>query len=508
VIERLYIKNHFSFRECELQFESGLIAFTGPSGAGKSVLMQALLSLFGYGDANASLIEASVVKEMDLEEFGIQSDEINIFKLIKSKTARYFINSQNISKKNINEISKKFINYLSIKNEEEFENERLLELLDAISSTTEPNHKENLKQFTEKFLIYQDLNQKLNNIVEKERRVEELKDFVKYEIAKIEEVNPKIGEDEELLAIKRSISKKEKISESLERAELIFDSESNVIETLSLMEKDTAFFDECLNELRAMFELQKDRLDELEDLDIEELLERIEKIAGLKKQYGEIEDILAHKELKIKELQEYENITFEKAELEKNHAVANKEIQELSLKISNSRKKSLNKMNERINSYLCDLYMPNVNLSIQTKSLDEHGCDEVIVNLGNIELKKISSGEYNRLRLAFLVCRHEYLQSGGGVLILDEIDSNLSGKESMSVANILLKLSQKYQIFAISHQPQLSSKANMHFFVQKNENASSVKLLNKDERVEELARMVSGEEIHEKAIEFAKSLME
>jgi len=111
------------------------------------------------------------------------------------------------------------------------------------------------------------------------------------------------------------------------------------------------------------------------------------------------------------------------------------------------------------------------------------------------------------LRLAFLATRQEYLQSDGGVLILDEIDSNLSGKESMSVANVLLKLSKKYQILAISHQPQLSSRANMHFLVEKDGDKSSVRLLSQKQRVEELARMVSGEEIHEKAIEFAKSLL-
>jgi len=165
-------------------------------------------------------------------------------------------------------------------------------------------------------------------------------------------------------------------------------------------------------------------------------------------------------------------------------------------------------MNKKINNYLKELYMPEVRLEIKSKELDEFGCDEIMVNLGSVELKKISSGEYNRLRLAFLVTRQEYLQSDGGILILDEIDSNLSGKESMSVANVLLALSKKYQIFAISHQPQLSSKARMHFLVEKEGDRSKVKLLNKNERVEELARMVSGEEIHEKAIEFAKSLME
>ena len=274
------------------------------------------------------------------------------------------------------------------------------------------------------------------------------------------------------------------------------------------MEKDSSFFDECMNELRAEFEMQKERLDDLEDVVIEDLLERIEKIAGLKKRYGSIEEALVQKEIKLKELAEYENISFEKSELEKQYNTALSEIKSLCKKISDNRKATLILMNENINSYLKDLYMSDVVLAIKSKDLDDLGCDEVVVNLGSVELKKISSGEYNRLRLAFLASRHEFLKRDGGVLILDEIDSNLSGKESMSVANVLLELSKKYQIFAISHQPQLSSRANMHFLVEKNGSQSTVRLLNKNERVEELARMVSGAQVNKKAIEFAKSLLE
>jgi len=281
-----------------------------------------------------------------------------------------------------------------------------------------------------------------------------------------------------------------------------------VLETLNLMEEETLFFDECMNDLRIRFENGQDRLYELEEVDIESLLERIEKIAGLKKRYGSIEEILAHKEKRIKELKEYENISFSKKNIEKKYMLAKENMNNLSLKISKARAENIPLMNQKIASYLKELYMPEIKLTMETKELDELGCDEIVVNLGNAELKKISSGEYNRLLLAFLATRQEYLQSDGGVLILDEIDSNLSGKESMSVANVLLTLSKKYQIFAISHQPQLSSKAHMHFLVEKDGTKSKVKLLNQNERVEELARMVSGEEINKKALDFARSLME
>ncbi len=508
MIERFFLKEHFSFDQCDLNFKNGLITFTGPSGAGKSVLMQTLLSLFGYGDASAKLVEATVCENLNLEDYGIENEEINIFRLVKSKTTRYFINSQSISKKNINAISKKIINYLNVKDDDEFKNERLLELVDAISFKNEPSHVEVVGEFRYKYEEYKKLNDELNNIIKKERKIEELKDFAKFEIAKIDEVNPKIGEDEELQLQKKTISKKEKIETALDSAMQIFQNESSVVEALNLMDESSSFFDECMNELRAKFETSQDMLDELEDVDIESLLERIEKIAGLKKRYGDIEAILAYKEQKIKELQEYENISFAKKDIENRYEIAKKNIEKLSQKISKTRNKNISMMNKKINEYLQELYMPNVEITIGQKALDEFGCDEIVVNLGSVELRKISSGEYNRLRLAFLATRQEFLQVSGGVLILDEIDSNLSGKESMSVANVLLKLSKKYQIFAISHQPQLSSRAHMHFLVEKDGDKSKVRLLNKNERVKELARMVSGEEIHEKAIDFAKSLLE
>ena len=93
-----------------------------------------------------------------------------------------------------------------------------------------------------------------------------------------------------------------------------------------------------------------------------------------------------------------------------------------------------------------------------------------------------------------------------GILILDEIDANLSGKESMSVAKVLKQLSKNYQIFAISHQPQLSSVADFHFLITKENGISNIRELKNDERVAELARMVSGEEVSDEAVKFAKSL--
>ncbi len=505
MIERLRVKNQLSFKEVDVSFSKGLIAFTGPSGAGKSVFMQAILSLFGQSEANASSVEAVITDKIDLEKFGLNSDEINIFKYTKEKSTRYFINTQSVSKKSMSEISNSFLNSLAVRDSEEFENERLITLLDALIK--EPLHVKQVEEFTRLFLEYKKLKSRLEKIEEKERKIEELKEFASFEITKIDDVCPKIGEDKELMRFKRSLSKKEKIQESLEKANTLFDFESNVNEFLNLIEKDSSFFDESMNELRAIIEDERDRLNTLEEQDVEALLERIEKISTLKSRYGSIEEILEYRDKKKKELEEYENISFEKAKLV---STCKEKLDVLKLKsqlLSQRRVESLKALNQKIDGYLKMLYMPQVNIVMSEIELYEKGFDSLHVELGRVNIKKISSGEYNRLRLAFIATTSEYLLDVGGILILDEIDANLSGKESMSVAKVLKILSKKYQIFAISHQPQLSSQADSHYLVTKDANGSKIELLNEEQRIVELARMVSGEDVSSEATLFAQKLL-
>jgi DNA repair protein RecN (Recombination protein N) len=150
--------------------------------------------------------------------------------------------------------------------------------------------------------------------------------------------------------------------------------------------------------------------------------------------------------------------------------------------------------------------MPSAEVNVKKEALNPLGADiaEIVVN--DIDINTISTGEFNRLRVALLAGKLEYSDEEK-TLFLDEIDANLSGEESMSVAEVLKLLSKKYQIFAISHQPQLASIANKHFLVTKNENKSFVKELNENERIEEIARIIGGKEKSQKAIEYAKELL-
>lgn len=509
VIERFLLKNHLSFAQCELEFSKGLIVFTGPSGAGKSVLMQGVLSLFGYGEAYADVMEMSIDQHLGLEAFGFAEENPNSIKFLKAKSGRYFINTQTISKKGMMELSRTFLNYLSHKDNSEFDNKRLLDLLDAVCEKHYAGHTQAVTSFKRSFEAYQILKDEFTRIEMEEKKIEDLKEFARFEITRIDEVSPKIGEDEELIIFKKTLSKKEKIEQAIQKASEIFNIESSVYEVLNLVEADTAFFDASMNELRLVFEKQQEHLDALEEIDVESLLDRIEKIAQLKKRYGSIEEALEHKKKRQEELAYYENIVFEKKQLEKKLHEATLDIEHQSQQLRAIRVQYLPLLQTCLNDYLEQLYMPHVVLSLEAIELHLQGMDLLHVNLGTVDLKKISSGEYNRLRLAFLATYNTFLLSNGGVLILDEIDSNLSGKEAMSVANVLKLLSDRYQIFAISHQPQLSSRANQHFLVTKDEhNHSFVHALNDVERIHELARMISGEHVTDEAIVFAKTLLE
>jgi len=507
LIDRIYIKDHLSFKEIDLNFDKNLIIFTGASGAGKSILFDAILSLFGIKDSEAKSIEASIDKRLGLDKIGIEEDEPNIFKLTKQKSTRYFINNQQISKKNLQNFSKKFINYITLRDFDEFENENLLGLLDHIILQNDKNYQKVLDEFSS---VYQDLKDKQNRLKklqEDSKRLDDLKEFARFEIDKIESISPKIGEYEKLLEQKKELSKKEKIEKLIDEASAIFEYESQVTQALSIIEEDSTIFNEAMNDIRVKFENALQRVEELENIEIEELLDRIEKLSDLNRKYGSIQEALEYLDKKKIELEGYENITFEQDSIKNEIDKLSQKVDKLTNTISKKREESISILNKRANYYLNLLHLLDLNFSLQKKELDQLGKDMVDIHLANTPIDKVSSGELNRVRLAMLSAKSEFIQNEGGVLIVDEIDANLSGKESMSVAKVLEHLSKNYQIFAISHQPQLSSKAQMHFLVYKEDGQSRVKLLDNKEKIDELARMISGEKITKEAREFAISLL-
>ncbi len=506
MIERFYVKDFLSFKEAELEFEKGLVVFTGPSGSGKSILMSSILASLGMDEAKAGLSEATINFPVNLEDIGIEQDDYTVFKQIKKDKVRHFINNQTISKKVLLNLSNTFVRHLSLRDYSDFDNMNLLSMIDEFASDISKKHLPDLKVFQEKFHRLGEIQQELSRILEDEKKLAELKEFAEFEISKIDAVSPIKGEDEELMQVKKELSKKEKMEEAVNAAEEIFNYENSVSNALSLLDVDSSFFDDAMNELRAHFEASRERMSELEECDIEEILTRIEQISELKHRYGSIEEAIEYRDKKRQELEQYENIDTHKQGLEDEIKVLRSEVQAQAQKISQTRAKALKGIEGSFNDFLRQLYLRPASLSLVDDTLNSLGKDRVEIILDGTALDKVSAGEFNRLRLALLAVK-SLKNSEGGILMLDEIDANLSGEESMSVARVLSHLAKDYQIFVISHQPQLTSQADQHFFVNRDEH-SQVKVLKDDERVNEIARMISGDKITQEAIEFARGLLE
>jgi DNA repair protein RecN (Recombination protein N) len=508
LISRFYLEDYLSFEKIDLEFQKGLVVFTGPSGAGKSVLMSSILALFGSTDSTAKLSEV-LLEDLNIEDvnYSIEKEDEVVIKQTTAVKTRYLLNNQTISKKNLKIFTTNFSKHLHLKDTTDFDSKKIITFLDFLTSLKDDAYKKTLDTFSSKYKEYKILNEKLHKILEDEKELDDLIEFTKFEIDKITKIDPKLDEYEELKELKANLSKKDKFDDILQDIQPMLNDTHKISTALQLLDVDCAFFDDAMAEVNNHFEKFHDSIASSDEMDIEHVLNRIEELSSLNKKFGGIQESLDYKKEKEKELEGYENISFEKAILEKNVKKLFEEIEELANNISKIRKENIVFLEEKINEYLKYLYLENLSISINKQTLDETGIDAIEFKLNDTVLSKISSGEFNRLRLALLTARSHYEIDTNGILFLDEIDANLSGKESESIAKVLEQLSKSYQIFAISHQPQLSATANQHFMVKKVDNISTVKLLNKEERVDEIARMISGENITNEALEFARKLV-
>ena len=493
MIENFKAKNLLSFDSVELNFNENLIIFTGKSGSGKSVLMSAILATFALND--------SACKESVLT-LG-NGEDIDLIKRTNNEKIRFFLNDNAISKQSLKEKSKTFLKHLHLKNNEEFSQNNLLNLLDTF--VEEDGFKEVLQDYKKDYSELISVNKNLEELSKKQENTSELMEFLSFEIKKIEELNPTEGEYETLLEKKKKLSLKDKLENSLQKAKMIFSYEDDCFKVLNILNKDKAFLSESLNELRAVFEEAYDFCNEEEN--IEKILNRLESISKLVKKYGSVEEALKKKEEKKQELEQLSNIEFSFKNLVKKQKSLEEKLLINAQKISKARLDVLQVFNENFNIYSKKLFLTNIKTELLSAKMHSLGKDIVNITLNSVSLDKISSGEFNRVRLALLTLLAKFLPSKKICLFLDEIDANLSGQESNQVALVLKELSVNYQIFAISHQAQLSSKASQHFLVDKINDKSFVKEIKSKERVQEIARMISGKEITKEAYEFALKML-
>lgn len=507
MIERLYFRDLVTFKEVELEFDQGLVVFTGPSGAGKSVLISSILSAFGYTvKGTASLCEITLTKPAKLKSEAFQiKDELTI-KTVKKEKLRYFLDGQNISKKLLGEMFSPYVKYLSVRDRGGFESETLLLMIDTVLSAKDKVFKRSLKEYKKRYANYKEKTAQLNTIRENEAKLAELIEFGKYEIEKINAIDPKIDEEEALLKVKQQLSRMDKIKDALNAANAIFTAEASVEEVYRLLDKDVSMFSDMMNQLRSDFEETENLAEELEETNVEEVLDRLADLTALKNRYGSIEEALAYRDAKVKELAGYTHIEQDKSMLESFLSIEFSELTIIASRLSQLRRQEAKALETHLKGYLATLKLPELHFEFKQRELSEWGVDAVDVMLGNSRTDTLSGGEFNRVRLALMAATISKESVRQGILILDEIDANVSGDESIAIAEMISRLSKVYQIFAISHQPHLSAKAAQHVVVTKEDATSKTEILDDEGRVEEIARIIAGEKPTSQALEFAKKL--
>lgn len=497
MIREIIIQDSPAFCKVALECGSGLNVITGASGAGKSVFFHSLLALFGLKDCNASLLEGKLCGEFDLKEY-LEESEIAI-QIIKKDKTRYFINHQSSSKKRLSEIFAPYVKFLSHKNSNELQSDFLLSLLDGLSK--DASHQAKLRDYQAKFKALEEMQKHFRELQEQEKNLSNLKEFTLFEIEKIQSLDPRVGEYEELLRLKKMLSKKEKLQTLAQRASQALEEMSKVNAFLEALEVKVNGYDEVIFELENLIAKEMDQLNDLEEQEPELILDRLSKLSSLISRYGSIEEALQYLQNQQNKLQDYQKLDETIKELQEAITQRGIELESLAQDISKVRIQNLPLLQNQLKNYASLLLLNGIKLTLEKTQIQHNGADFLSIALKDSALQTLSSGEYNRLRLAVLAVEQK---KNAGILLLDEIDANLSGEESEGVAKVLQALSKSYQVFAISHQPHLPSVAHAHFLVQKGEKGSEIQKLDFEERVREIARMISGSQLSQEALSFAR----
>lgn len=527
--------------ECQLDFHHGFTAFTGETGAGKSLLIDAISLLCGER-ASASFVQRGKEKAVISGVFSVNesiksqlneafieaSDELVLQREItKDGKSLIRINGKNASLQTLKQMTANLIDIHSQHDTQYLLNKHShLSLLDKTLSDQDL-----INTVSSCWKIYEDAKKRLDTFLNTSISESDA-DFLRYEINEIEAAHLYVNEDEELEERLKTIQNYEKIYGRLNdfielfekdngADELLYEMNSNLnqIRDVSSVTHLAEAFHEKYYDLKDVVEQLKDFKDQsnYDEQEINDLHARLFEIGKLKRKYGRsIEAVLNHRlhNLELLDTLEHRQSKIEELEacVEKSYAL----FIEAALKLSDQRKKAASELEKTVVEQLRDLMLPYAQFSVDFNQFEGNstGIDDVefLISLNPQEilrpLKMVASGgELSRLMLG-LKTIFTALQ-GISCVIFDEIDTGVSGAVATSIGAKMSLLSQSAQVFSVTHLAQVAACASHHVFVSKSvqdeRSVISIRYLNENERIEQLA-LISNGSISEHSYNAAKEL--
>ena len=543
MIRNLRIKNYALLKDVSIDFREGFTVISGETGAGKSIMIDAIGMLFGRRaeklnagknnlktviEGTFSIKKSKILffkeRDIDFQELTLVRREINL-----AGKSRSFINDSPVLLSTLLDFGNEMLE-IHTQNQSSFlkSSTTQFSLIDELSGS-----KDQLTSYQLEFRLYNKLKKELSLFSNSGEIAGSELELLEYQFEELESSDLRLGEKEEIEKKIIMLESAEEISAVISDSELYFNSEQGIISQLSNIRRRLLSFD-IFNKLKERVESVIIELNDLSsDLSLidDNLESDSEELSILNRRLNIINNLLQkHRKSSVEELLHYKKeiqdkislatsfdleLKVKKERIEQQFLVLNQAASALNEK----RSSILSKFAKDVENCLIRLGMPFAQFVVKISaadSFDELGNTNIVflfsANRGvpMLEMSKVASGgELSRLMLSIKYISAE--SSDLDTMILDEIDAGVSGHIASLMANMMQEISKSTQLIVISHLPQIAANCNEHFKIVKtfsgDNTFSDVIMLNNKERVEEIAKLLSGEEVTKEAFENARVLL-
>jgi DNA repair protein RecN (Recombination protein N) len=549
MLASLSISNFALIDKLGINFSDGFSIITGETGAGKSILLGALGLVLGKRADLTSLknkeekcvIEAHFqIKNYNLQDFfeanDLDYEEETIIRreILPSGKSRAFINDSPVNLQELQELSVFLIDIHSQHQTQELSQELFqFQIIDSVAE-----NQENISQYSAILSSYKKDKSNLATLTFKLQTLIKEQDYNSFLLDELLAAKLKVNEQEELEQVYEQLNNVEFIKENLDKSLTLANEEQfgilqnlkeikiALLKTITFSPEYQSLFDRVNSLIIEFDDIISDLSLQSENLvhdpeNLELVNQKLQNIYNLQKkhQVNSIEELLEIQNDLDNKAVSVVHLEFEIKKLADRIDAATSELDKLAIKIHNNRLKAVPVLSDKLIFILEQLGMPNVRFNMELKQTEHYfanGKDELqflfSANKGSDFglLKKVASGgELSRIMLAVKAILAQY--SSLPTIIFDEIDTGVSGEIANRMAVIMKDMSNKMQVFSITHLPQIAAKGKTHYKVYKSiqgeTTISELKQLTFEERIVEIAEMLSGKDISDSALNHAKALL-